>query len=296
MSTHKHVRGHLAAFLTIILWGTTFISTKVLLNDFTPVEILFFRFTIGYLTLLLIYPHVLTVKDKKQECLFAGAGLCGVTLYFLLENIALTYSFASNIGVIISIAPFFTAIFAHFLIKEERLRVNFFIGFIVAITGIFLISFNGSVVLKLNPLGDILAVFAAIVWAMYSILTKKISEFGYQLIQSTRRCFMYGLLFMLPTLAFFDFSLGLDRFAQPVLLLNVLYLGLGASAICFVSWGYALKLLGAVKTSVYIYIVPVVTIITSVIILDEKVTGVAIVGTCLTLLGLFLSEYKFKRK
>ena len=84
------VQGHLAAALTILIWGTTFISTKVLLRDFAPVEILFFRFCIGFLALLVICPRRLRSTGWKQERYFLFAGLTGVTLYFLLENIALT--------------------------------------------------------------------------------------------------------------------------------------------------------------------------------------------------------------
>ncbi|MEG0527188.1 MAG: EamA family transporter, partial [Longicatena sp.] len=78
--------GHIAAFFTIVLWGTTFISTKVLLSDFTPVEILFIRFVIGFIALWIAYPRLLHIKDKKQELLFFLAGLCGICLYFLMEN------------------------------------------------------------------------------------------------------------------------------------------------------------------------------------------------------------------
>ncbi|MDE6892944.1 MAG: DMT family transporter, partial [Lachnospiraceae bacterium] len=124
--------GHLAALLTILIWGTTFISTKILLADFQPVEILFFRFIMGYLVLLAAYPHRIKRLNRKQEITFAAAGFCGVCLYYLLENVALTYTMASNVGVIISVAPFTTAILAHLFMKsEERLRINFFIGFIV---------------------------------------------------------------------------------------------------------------------------------------------------------------------
>ena len=122
--------GHLAALLTIVIWGTTFISTKILLADFQPAEILFFRFVMGYFVLLAIYPHKLKTADYKQEWTFALAGLCGICLYYLLENIALTFTLASNVGVIISVAPFFTAILAHLAMKsEEKLRLQFFIGF-----------------------------------------------------------------------------------------------------------------------------------------------------------------------
>lgn len=289
---NKKTVGHLAALLTIPIWGTTFISTKVLLTDFQPVEILFFRFVMGFLALLIVYPRRMKGTTVKQEFTFAAAGLCGICLYYLLENIALTYTLASNVGVIISVAPFFTAILSHIFMKgEERLQATFFIGFFVDMVGICLISFNGSA-LQLNPVGDLLALVAAFVWACYAVLTRKIGSFGYHTILTTRRVFFYGILFMIPALFLFDFKVGLSRFTNPASLLNILFLGLGASALCFVTWNFAVKLLGAVKTSIYIYMVPVITVVTSVLILHEKITAMAAIGTILTLAGLLLSESK----
>lgn len=288
--------GHLSALLTILIWGTTFISTKVLLVDFQPIEILFFRFVMGLFALLVVYPHRMKGTTGKQELTFVFAGLCGVCLYYLLENIALTYTMASNVGVIISVAPFFTAILSHLLLKkDEKLRANFFIGFVVAMAGIALISFNGTR-LQLNPTGDLLALLAAFLWACYSILTRKISSFGYNTILTTRRVFFYGILFMIPALFLFDFKLELSRFANMTYLLNILFLGVGASALCFVTWNFAVKLLGAVKTSIYIYLVPVITVAASVLILHEPFTWMTGIGTVLTLAGLLLSESKLFRK
>ena len=179
--------GHLAALFTILVWGTTFISTKVLLADFQPVEILFFRFVLGLVALLAADPRPLKGATAKQELTFAAAGLCGVCLYYLLENVALTYTMASNVGVIISVAPCFTALLSRlFLRQEEKLGVRFFAGFGVAMAGIVLISLNGSA-LQLNPVGDLLALLAAFLWACYSILTKKIAGFGFRTILTTRR-------------------------------------------------------------------------------------------------------------
>ena len=98
---------------------------------------------------------------------------------------------------------------------------------------------------------------------------------------------------MIPTLFLFDVHLGMERFSNPVYLFNMIFLSLGASALCFVSWNFAVKTLGAVKTSVYIYMVPVITVVTSALILHETITSLSIVGTFLTLTGLFLSECKF---
>ena len=292
MSDKKTLAGHLAALFCILVWGTTFISTKVLLRDFNPIEILFFRFILGFAALWLACPRMLQLKEKKQEWLFAGAGLAGVTLYFLLENIALTQTFASNVGVIVAVSPFFTALLSLWLLKAEKPGLNFFLGFAAAIVGIGLISFSGSTELHLNPLGDLLAVLAGLAWSFYSIFTRKILAFGYNSLQVTRRCFFYGLVFMLPCLPLMDFHWGLGRFVAFVNWSNIVFLGLGASAMCFVAWTFAIKRLGAVQSSVYIYLVPVVTVITAALILREKITWMAGLGTALTLAGLILSEMR----
>ncbi len=295
MSKSRQI-GHVAAFFTVFIWGTTFISTKVLLRDFQPVEILFFRFSMGFLALCLADLHRMEGTTRRQECFFAAAGLCGLTLYYLLENVALTFTLASNAGVIISTAPFFTAVLAMAAKKEEeRPGWNFFLGFLVSIAGICLIGFNGAR-LRLNPAGDLLVVGAAFVWACYSLLMKEIGAFGYPVIQVTRKIFFYGLLWMLPALFLFQFRLDLQRFREPVNLFNMLYLGLGASAACFVTWNFAVKVLGAVKSVVYIYLNPVVTVFASALILREPVTVLSAAGTLLTLAGLILSEWKPKRK
>ena len=127
-----------------------------------------------------------------------------------------------------------------------------------------------------------------------SVLSKKIGSFGYFVVQATRRTFFYGILFMIPALFIFDFKWNLTRFATPAYLFNIFYLGLGASAICFVTWNMAVRILGAIKTSVYIYLAPVVTAVTSVIILHEKITFLSGLGILLVLGGLLLSEQKEK--
>ena len=292
---NKRLLGHIAAIFTIIVWGTTFISTKVLLTDFQPVEILFVRLLLGLMALFIVYPHPLKGVTLKQELTFAAAGLTGITMYYLMENIALNLTMASNVGVIVSVSPFFTVILASIFLKEEgKMKFNFFLGFVVAMIGIALISFNGAK-LQLNPIGDFLCLGCAFVWGCYSILSKKIGEYGYSVIQTTRKIFIYGILFMIPTLFFFDFQLDLKTLMEPKYLLNYLYLGLCASATCFVSWNYAVRSLGAVKTSIYIYLIPVITIVASALILKEPITCMSAAGTILAILGLVLSEYKGKK-
>lgn len=160
----------------------------------------------------------------------------------------------------------------------------------MAMAGICLISGSSGAALSLNPLGDVLAIGAAIIWAVYSLLTRKIGDFGYHVVQATRRTFFYGLIFMIPVLFLMDFHVEAAQLMQLSNLGNLLFLGLGASALCFVTWNYAVRALGSVKTSVYIYMVPVITAVTSALILGEKITAASAVGILLTLGGLFLSQ------
>lgn len=287
---NKQTLGHLAALFTIVNWGTTFIATKVLLQDFTPVEILVFRFLLGVAALYVMCPKLLKVKDWRQELTFAAAGLTGACLYYLLENIALTYTTAANVGVIVTASPLFTALIA-WAAGEERPKGWFFLGFVTAMGGISLISFSGAGELSLDWRGDLLALGATVVWGVYSMLVKRISGFGYSLFQTTRRTFLYGLLFMVPAAMLMDFHWGLERFLEPVYALNFLYLGVGACALCFATWGFALGTLGVIKASVYLYLPSIVTLICSALILHEKITRYSLAGAALTLLGLALSQW-----
>ena len=288
----RRALGHLAALFTILNWGTTFIATKVLLRSFTPVEILVFRFGLGVAVLFLACPRLLRVRDRRQELVFAAAGLTGACLYYLMENVALSYTTAANVGVIVTAAPLFTALIVWRTGGGEgRPTGKFFLGFVTAMAGICLISFPSISSVSLDWRGDLLALGAAAVWGIYSRLVKVIASFGYPILQTTRRTFLYGLLFMIPAAMTMDFRWGLERFAQPVNTATLLYLGIGACALCFVTWGFAVDVLGAVKTSVYIYLSPVITLLCSALVLHERMTPASLAGAALTLGGLLLSQW-----
>lgn len=288
--------GHLAAFFTISVWGVTFISTKVLLVDFSPVEIMLYRFILAVLVLSIASPPVFKPGDWNMQAVRAEwklvfAGLCGVTLYFLFQNIALSYTLAANASVLTSVAPFFTALVSRALLKE-KLKAHFFLGFVLAITGIVMIAFNGSVVLKLNPLGDILCVLAALVWAFYSITIKTLNPSGPDVLAVTRKVFSYGLGLTFLFLPFFKFQPHPGRLLEMSNLLNMAFLGVMASALCYLTWNYAVHVLGPVRTSVYIYMLPVIAIAASALILHEKITLVSGAGMALILMGMALSEWQ----
>lgn len=289
---NKEITGHLIAFGTVFIWGITFVSTKILLASFTPAEILFIRFSLGFAALFIIYPKFAPIYNIKNELLFILAGFFGIFLYLILENTALSYTFASNVGLLVSISPFISALLAYIFLKDEKLKPLFFMGIVLALFGVSMIIFNGTIVLELNPAGDILALLAAASWSVYSLFVKKISFLTIHPIQSTRKIFFYGLLFTLPYLLWTGISLDIKAFTIPKNILNLMFLGIGASALCFVTWSQAVRFLGTVKTSIYIYFIPVMTVISSIIILDEKLTFYSFTGIILIILGLVISGKK----
>ena len=278
------LKGHAEALFTIVVWGTTFISTKVLLRALSPVEILLIRFVLGYAALWLACPHILPLRSWKEEGMFALAGLAGITLYYLLENIALTYTTASNVGVIIAVAPLFVV-----FLSGEGVSPRFILGFAASIIGIALMSLSGLSV-GTGLFGDMLALSAAIVWAVYSVLTRKIAGYGYSILLTTRRIFLYGIVFMIPAVAAMGFSVSAEDVLTPSVVFNLLYLGLCASALCFVTWNSAVSTIGAVSTSVYLYLTPIVTLVASALVLGERMPGLAVIGVLLTLSGLIFSQ------
>ena len=288
MGNHK-LQGHLLAFFTVMVWGTTFVATKVLLRSFSPIEIMVARFAVGFLALLAAGRGLMRPQKPWHEGLFALAGLTGVTLYFLMENIALTYISASLVGVIVAAAPLCTAIAAAALLRE-RLTRWFFLGFVCAMAGIAVVSLAGVRELHLDPRGVLLCIGAAAVWGIYSVLVRRLGAMDYRTLPLTCRIFGYGLLFLLVPAAVEGFPTPLTAWLEPAHLANLLFLGLCASAACFVTWNRAVFLLGAVRTSVYIYASPVITILCSAVVLGERMTPVMWAGTALALGGLVLSE------
>lgn len=292
------MRYHLIALFTIFVWGFTFVSTKVLLVDFTPLQILLVRFVIGFLALCALRPHVFKLHERRHEWLFVAAGATGIAAYYLLENIALVFSTATAIGVIVAASPLLTAIIQAARGDRSALNPLFLLGFVLAMAGLIMVGAGSEHALgevanpdSMSLIGYLLAFLAALVWAIYSVLVKKIADLGYETIASTKRTFLWGLVFIIPaTLIFGGTWPAFDVLEEPVNLANLLFLGCIASAACFVTWGVSVKHLGATISTTYIYLVPAITATASIIILGEPLTIPIILGVALTIAGLILSQ------
>lgn len=285
--------GHIAALCVVIVWGTTFVSSKVLLNKgLAPDEIFLCRFTIAYVALLLFSHRRLWCGNWKDELRMMGLGIMGGSLYFLSENTALLYDTSSNVSILVGSTPLLTALLIGKVKREQRPSPRQFSGSIIAFIGMAMVVLNGQLVLHLNPLGDTLALCAAMTWAVYSLLMTYVAG-RYPADFITRKVFFYGTLSILPlVLCKGSSNLTPSLLADPVVAGNILYLGLAASTFGYIVWNWTLNRIGTVKATNYVYLQSFITLIAASIVLDEQFTLMAIIGVILLIGGMILAVRK----
>lgn len=288
---HLNARYHILAIVVSALWGTTFVSSKVLIiHGLSPQEIMLLRFVVAYICMIGIAHKRLFANSLKDELLLVGLGVTGGSFYFMAENTALQYTQACNVSILISITPLLTSLTAAMLYKAERITRNLILGAGLAMTGVTLVVLNGHFVLKLNPFGDLLVLFAALMWVAYTIIFKKLGDCQYSMAFLTRKVFFYGIITILPFFPIMGVPFRVDCLMEPTVLFNLLYLGLLASFLGYLGWNFVVNNLGAVVATNYLYINPLATFVTSAIFLQEQVTYVGIIGGVLILGGVYFSQ------
>lgn len=280
---------HLITALVVIIWGTTFVSTKVLIqNGLGPIEIMFYRFVLAYFCLLMVSHKRLWADNWKDEFMLMLSGLTGGTFYFIAENTALGITQASNVALLVCTTPIFTALLVHWIFKEP-LRRNMIIGSIIALIGVGLVVFSGSVLLQINPLGDFLSIMAALMWAVYCLILKPLGK-KYPTAFITRKVFLYSVISLLVYFLFDPLQVKIEVLFHPIVTLNLLFLGIVASMLCFIAWNAAVKVLGPSRTANYIYVQPFSTLVLSSIILSEIITLASMIGALCIIGGVYLAE------
>lgn len=279
---------HLAALATVGMWGYSFVSSKVLLeNGLGPVHIYVCRFIIAYLLILLISHKRFWASSFREELMFVLCGLLAGSVYFIAENTALEYTLTTNVSLLTSLSPLIIAILAGLVYKTEKLGIGTWVGSAIALAGVACVVFNSSASLQINPLGDFLAIAGATSWAFYSLILRQLNA-HYDVWFISRKTFFYGLITSVPLLIFEQNSAPLaEVLPRPEVYGNLLFLGLGASTVAYVLWAVSVKKLGAVKANNYIYLQPIVTLVVSAVVLSEPVTVIGVMGIALILGGLW---------
>ena len=295
----------------ILCWGMTFASTRVLLEDFSALKIQAIRFGLAWFVLWLVGGRKKSsFRTLRDEALFAGMGLTGVALYQFLENCAIYYTNASNVAILVSFGPVVTAVFAWLLTGDKSLSPRFVLGALVAVLGVALVSLNGVINFQMRPLGDMMAVGAMISWGVYSVLIDKANQRGIPQMEAVRRAFFWSLIMIAPLALWgvtesgfyaldgsfsvtIDLAENMERFTRPLNLMNLAFLGILASAACFVMWNRACEALGVVRTTVGLYLTPIVGVMFAALFLDEKLTAMSAVGGVLIIVGVVLATIRF---
>ena len=283
---------HILAILTSAIWGTTFISSKLLLQEgLSPAAIMILRFVLAYVLMLPFVRGKWFCKSLKDELLMVLLGISGGSLYFLLENTALVYTQASNVAIIIAATPLLTMLTVNLLDRGKGASKRLYGYSLMSLAGVALVILNGNFVLKLNPIGDLLTFGAVVTWVIYSIIIAKVQE-RYSSWMITRKIFFYGVVTLLPYFLIEPWNVTWEMMSRPMVWGNIAYLGVLASLGCYMTWNIVIKRLGAVDATNYLYINPIVAMITANLLLGERITPLAIVGTALILVGVYLAERK----
>jgi drug/metabolite transporter (DMT)-like permease len=289
--------GHFMAFVTVAIWGSTFVFTKMLLlNGLSPAQIFTLRFIIAY-ALLLAFEMLtrwqsfrLFSTSWRDEGVMLLLGVSGGSLYFLTENAAMLYTTATNTSLIVCSCPLFTMLLMALVYrKSERFTSTQVIGSLLACAGMAAVVLNGHFVLHLSPLGDTLALSACLCWAVYSLLIKLVME-RYSTFFITRKVFFYGLLSILPYYILYPGFPSFDVIFSSQVIWNLLFLSVVASMVCFLVWNWVIYQLGAVVATNWVYFNPITTILFAWWLLDEQITPWFILGTALILIGMYLCE------
>ena len=290
---HKY---HIVAFLTVAVWGTTFVWTKLLIiNGLSPAQIFTLRFIIAYVLLtgfsLWRGRHKWLSDNWRDELTMMALGLTGGSMYFLTENESLRFTTATNTSLIVCSCPLFAMLIIALFYKSERFCRLQALGSLLALIGMAAVVLNGHFVLHLSPLGDTLAFSACICWALYTLLMKPVMG-RYPAMFITRKVFFYGILTILPYYIFVPDMPSMDVLMRPEVALNLLFLGSVASMLCYLTWSWCMKGLGAVICTNWVYVNPITTIIAAWLILDEQITVYFLIGSILIIAGMYLSSKK----
>ena len=294
----EKILGHLGALLVVVAWGTSFIATKVLMEDalLTPIEVYIYRFSMAYLLLLAVSFKKIFANNIKDELQLLLCGVCAGSLFYVLENYALQYTSTGNVSLLSALSPMVTAAMMA-VVFRAKIGIGLLLGSIIAFVGVGFIIFSHGEGLEFNPLGDILALLSSFAWSIYAVGVKRLIPI-YNSFFITRKLFIYGVLTAAPLLWIGHAPTHLHTlFTNYTYILNLLFLVVICSLVAYIIWNYALKSLGPVAANNYLYMQPLVTMIVAYFTLGEEISAMGYIGCVLIIGGLIISDkLKIKRR
>jgi len=279
------------AFFAVIVWGASFIATKIALKEISPLTIVWLRFLMGVviLGLAVVLRKQFSLPDKKEWSYFALLGFLGITFHQGLQSNGLRTSEAGTTAWIVSTTPIFMALLGWLILKEGLGWAKTF-GILIAFIGVLVVISKGNIgsvsIGRLGAPGDILILVSAVNWAVFSALSRRgLKSYPASLMMFYVMSFgwLFTSLLFIPTTGFAEVGdLTFNGW------MAVAFLGIFCSGLAYIAWYDALKALTTAQTGVFLYLEPLVTVVVAFFVLGEAITPALLVGGAVILFGVWL--------
>jgi drug/metabolite transporter (DMT)-like permease len=282
---------YVEAGFAAIVWGASFIATKVALQDISPITIVWLRFAMGVLVLGLSVGlrKQFSIPKRNEWGYLALLGFLGITFHQWLQSNGLRTSEAGTTAWIVATTPVFMALLGWLILKEvlSALKIA---GILLAFVGVLLVVSDGNIasisIGKFGAPGDILILISSVNWAVFSALSRR----GLKTYSASLMIFFVMVLgWLFTTVAFIA---GGNYAEVPALSLNgwlgILFLGIFCSGLAYIAWYDALQALSTAGTGVFLYIEPLIAMVVAFFVLREPITMASLVGGGIILLGVWM--------
>jgi len=279
------------ALFAVIVWGASFIATKLALKEISPITIVWLRFLMGVviLGLAVVLRQQFSLPDKKEWAYFALLGFLGITFHQGLQSNGLRTSEAGTTAWIVSTTPVFMALLGWLILKEALGWAKTF-GILIAFIGVLVVISKGNIgsvsIGRFGAPGDILILISAVNWAVFSALSRR----GLKSYPASLMMFYVMSFGWLFTSLLFIPTNGLAEIGNLTSngWMGVAFLGIFCSGLAYIAWYDALKALTTAQTGVFLYLEPLVTVVVAFFVLGEAITPALLVGGAVILFGVWL--------
>lgn len=286
----------LLLLLATLLWGGNFVIGRAISGDIPPITLAFLRWIVAF---LIFFPITYRRTKKEWPILKQHWGIVlilaftGVASFNTLVYIGLHYTTSINASLMNSSTPIMIYILSFILLKEHLSKYQIF-GTLLSLTGVIFIISGGSLKSLLSftfNKGDLIVLIAVFCWSIYSLLIKKYA--GKLPGNSTFLVTIaIGAIMLIPFTAYELLATEHSITWSISTISGILYVGIVASIIAFLSWNTGVVALGANKASIYLNFIPVFATIFAVLFLDERLFVAQIIGGLTVIAGVIVSTIK----
>ncbi|MCF8304456.1 MAG: DMT family transporter [Bacteroidales bacterium] len=296
MQQNKPLSTYIFAFFAMAFWGMSFVWTKMVLDYYEPISIIFIRLLISS-AILFLFMHLFNRNEKilkKDWKWFIISALFSPFLYFIGENYGVKFTSPAISAILVATIPLFTPVAAYYTFKERLSWLNI-AGMFLSFFGIIIMLVDKNLSFTAEPLGIFMlfgAVFSAVI---YSVIIKKLSErYSSTVIISYQN--LLGAVYFMPVFLIFDYN----HFAQvtptTMVIINILLLAVFGSSLAFIFFTMVIRDIGISRANILTNFIPVFTAIFSFFILSEYFDLAKITGMAIVIGGILLSQLDKGRK